>query len=68
MPDTPPRAGSGPSLLPPSHLQQELQAHEALLHAQTKMVQRYLDAQGAQLAESLVQRARRRAFPCRTKW
>ena len=62
MPDTPSRPGSGPSVLPPSHLQQELQAHEALLHAQTKMVQRYLDAQGAQLADSLVQRATQARF------
>jgi hypothetical protein len=62
MPDTQIRPGSHPSILPPSHLQQELQAHEALLHAQTKLVQRYLDAQGAQLADSLVQRAAQARF------
>lgn len=62
MPDTQARAGGTPSVLPPTHLQQELQDHESLLQAQTKMVQRFLEAQGAQLAEALVQRAPQARF------
>ena len=62
MPDTQARAGGNPPVVPPTHLQQELRDHEGLLHAQTKMVQRFLEAQGAQLAEALVQRAPQARF------
>jgi hypothetical protein len=43
--------------LPSTHLEQELHDQEALLKAQTKMVQRFLEAQGSQLAEALVEHA-----------
>ena len=62
MPDTPARAGGNPSVLPSTHLEKELHDHEALLKAQTKMVQRFLEAQGAQLAEALVQHAPQARF------
>ena len=62
MPDTPARAGGNPPILPSTHLEQELHDHEALFKAQTKMVQRFLEAQGAQLAEALVQRAPQARF------
>jgi hypothetical protein len=42
---------------PAGHLKQELDDHRALLQAQPRMVQRFLEAQAQQLAESLVQRA-----------
>jgi len=47
MPDTPARAGGTPPALPPTHLEQELHDHEALLKAQTKMVQRFPGGPGS---------------------
>ncbi len=39
---------------PARHLRQELDEREALLHAQPNLVQRFLEAQARQLAESLI--------------
>jgi len=50
-------AGGNQPVSPPSHLQQELQEHQALLQAQPRMVQRFLEAQAQQLTESLIQHA-----------
>jgi hypothetical protein len=55
-------SGTGPSVGTPSRLQQELTEHNRLLQAQSKMVQRFLESQGAQLAEAMVQRGPQARF------
>jgi len=52
-----PAEESSSSIASVGHLRQELEQHEAVLRAQPQAVQIFLDAQGARLAEAIVDRA-----------
>jgi hypothetical protein len=54
LPNTPPEDEQDEG--PVSQLRQEYEAMQALLNAQTPMVQRFLESQASQIAEALIQR------------